>query len=336
MNEPAVHDIARYTTQSGVTLDLKLAYRTFGELSAARDNVIIVPTFYGGRDVDTAYMHAPGRAIDPSRYFVIVPNMFGNGRSSSPSNTPPPYGCSGFPVMSLYDNVVCQHRLLTEVFDVRRVRLVAGYSMGGMQAYQWAASFPDEVERIAVVCGAARCAWHNYVFLEGVKAALTADPAWRDGRFERKPERGLRAMGRVYAGWAMSQAFYRDELWRQIGFSSLEDYLVGGWEGNFLRRHAEDLLAQIHTWQHFSIADDPAYGGDFEAALRAIRAEVLLMPGRTDLYFRVEDNADELPRLARGRLAPIESDWGHRAGNPVHRGADWAFIREQIRALLER
>jgi hypothetical protein len=64
----------------------------------------------------------------------------------------------------------------------------------------------------------------------------------------------------------MSQAFYRDRLWTQLGYSSLEDWLVGAWEGNFLRRDALDLLAHIHTWQHFSIADDPAHGGDLERA----------------------------------------------------------------------
>jgi homoserine O-acetyltransferase len=205
--------------------------------------------------------------------------------------------------------------------------------MGGMQAYQWAASFPGEVDRVAVVCGAARCSPHNFVFLEGVKATLCADPAWNGLSFDGKPERGLRAMGRVYAGWALSQPFYRDRLWTQLGHSSLEDWLVGNWEGNFLRRDAMDLLAHLHTWQHFSIAQDPAHGGDFEAALRAIECPVLLMPGRSDLYFRWQDNADELPHLKHGTLAPIESDWGHRAGNPVHRGADWAFLRERVQAF---
>lgn len=336
-NPAAIFEAGDLRLSSGATYrGARLSYRTYGKLSPARDNVVLYPTSYSAQHLDTEWLIEPDGILDPTRWFVVIPDMFGNGLSSSPSNTASPWDGSRYPHFSILDNVRVQRRLLREVFGVERLKMVYGWSMGGMQAYQWAASFPDEVERIAVVCGAARCARHNYVFLEGVKAALTADPAWRDGRFERKPERGLRAMGRVYAGWAMSQAFYRDELWRQIGFSSLEDYLVGGWEGNFLRRHAEDLLAQIHTWQHFSIADDPACGGDFEAALRAIRAEVLLMPGRTDLYFRVEDNADELPLLARARLAPIESDWGHRAGNPVHRGSDWAFVREQVRALLER
>jgi homoserine O-acetyltransferase/O-succinyltransferase len=331
-----VFEAGNVVLSSGATYrNARLSYRTWGTLSPTRDNVVLYPTSYSAQHADIAWLIEPGGILDPARWFIVIPDMFGNGLSSSPSNTAPPYDGSRYPHFSILDNVRVQRRLLREVFGIERLKMVYGWSMGGMQAYQWAASFPDEVERIAVVCGAARCARHNFVFLEGVKAALTADPAWQDGRFVARPERGLRAMGRVYAGWALSQAFYRDELWREIGYSSLEDYLVGGWEGNFLRRHPEDLLAQIHTWQNFDICTDPAYRGDFHAALRAIRARVLLMPGRTDLYFRVEDNADELPHLSNARLAPIESDWGHRAGNPVHRGADWAFIRDQVSALLD-
>jgi len=336
-NPSAIFEAGDVRLGSGATYrGARLSYRTFGTLSPARDNVVLYPTSYSAQHLDTQWLIEPDGILDPNRWFVVIPDMFGNGLSSSPSNTSAPYDGSRYPHFSILDNVRVQRRLLREVFGIARLKMVYGWSMGAMQAYQWAASFPDEVERIAVVCGAARCAQHNYVFLDGVKAALTTDPAWHDGRFSAKPERGLRAMGRIYAGWAMSQAFYRDRLWTQLGYSSLEDYIVGGWEGNFLRRDASDLLAQIHTWQHFDISDDPAYGGDFEAALRAISADVLLMPSRTDLYFRVDDNADELPLLARGQLAPIESDWGHRAGNPVHRGADWAFIREQVQALLAR
>jgi homoserine O-acetyltransferase len=80
--------------------------------------------------------------------------------------------------------------------------------MGGQQAYHWAALYPEMVERIAVVFGSARTAPHNLVFLEGIRYALMADPAWRDGYFAEAPVRGLRAMGRIYAGWALSQAFF--------------------------------------------------------------------------------------------------------------------------------
>ncbi|MFZ4756886.1 MAG: alpha/beta fold hydrolase [Burkholderiaceae bacterium] len=311
-----------------------LSYRTYGTLNAARDNVVLYPTSFSAQHRDTEWLIEPGGILDPERWFIVIPDMMGNGLSTSPSTMPPPFDRSRYPQWSILDNVRVQRRLLREVFGVERLALVYGWSMGGMQAYQWASSFPDAVERAVVVCGAARCSPHNQVFLEGVKAALCADPAWRDGAFDGKPERGLRAMGRVYAGWAMSQNFYRDRLWTQLGYSSLEDWLVGNWEGNFLRRDALDLLAHLHTWQHFSIADDPVHGGDFERALRAITARVLLLPSRTDLYFRHEDNAAELPFLSNGRLEVIESDWGHRAGNPVHRGVDWTFLKDRVHAVL--
>jgi homoserine O-acetyltransferase len=142
-------------------------------------------------------------------------------------------------------------------------------------------------------------------------------------------------MGRIYAGWAMSQAFYREEAWRALGFSSLEDFLVRSWEANFSRRDAADLLAQLWTWQHGDISANEIHKGDLPAALRAIRARVLLMPGDHDLYFRVEDNRRELLHLHDAQLRPIPSIWGHRAGNPAQNPKDAAFIEAAVRELLE-
>jgi homoserine O-acetyltransferase len=333
----AIFDAGDVRLVSGHTSrNTKLSYRTYGTLSPARDNVVLYPTSFSAQHLDTQWLIEPGGILDPERWFIVIPDLMGNGLSSSPSNTPSPFDRGRWPQWSVFDNVLVQRRLLREVFGIEHLAMVYGWSMGGMQAYQWASSFPGEVDRVAVVCGAARCSPHNFVFLEGVRAALCADPAWNGLSFDTKPERGLRAMGRVYAGWALSQPFYRDRLWTQLGYSSVEDWMVGNWEGNFLRRDAMDLLAHVHTWQHFSIAQDPAHGGDFERALRAIECPVLLMPGRTDLYFRWQDNADELPFLEHGTLEPIESDWGHRAGNPVHRGADWAFLRDRVRAFAGR
>ena len=97
-------------------------------------------------------------------------------------------------------------------------------------------------------------------------------------------------MGRVYAGWGLSQAFYREEVWRPIGFSSLEDFLIGSWEANFRRRDANDLLAMLWTWQHADISANELYGRDLDRALGAITADAIVMPCETDLYFTVEDS----------------------------------------------
>jgi homoserine O-acetyltransferase len=324
--------------QSGdVFPGMRLAYKTFGRLNAVKDNVILYPTSFGAQHYDTEWLVASGNALDPERYFVIVPNLFGNGLSSSPSNASEALDAAPYPNISYHDAVSVQHRLITEHFGISKIALVYGWSMGAMQAYHWAALYPEMVERAAIVCGSARCSPFNHVFLEGVKAALTADPAFVEGRFVSKPTAGLRAMGRVYAGWAMSHGFYRDELWRALGFTSLEDFLARSWDGAFARRDANDLLAQIWTWQNGDISRCTQFGGDFGKALAAIKSRILLMPGQTDGYFQVRDNADELGLLTRARsaeLKPIPSLYGHRAGNPALIPADRAFLNAAISAFL--
>ena len=312
---------------------MTLAYKTFGTLNADKSNVVLYPTSYSAQHTDIAFMVGAGAALDPERWFIVILDLFGNGLSSSPSNTPMEPG-ETYPDVTVQDAVAVQRRMLAEVFGIDRVALVYGWSMGGMQAYHWAAMYPEAVERIAVVCGAARCAPHNRVFIEGAAHALKADPAWRDGAFSEPPARGFKALGRVYAGWALSQTFYREELWRTLGATSLEDYLVRFWDGNFARRNAADLLAQFWTWQHGDISANDLHGGDLPRALGAIRARTLLMPGDHDLYFQVDDSRLEMRHLRHAELAPIPSVWGHRAGNPLHQPDDRAFIERHVRALL--
>jgi len=328
-------DAGDMTLQSGAVFpSMRLAYKTYGRLNAGKDNVIVYPTSFSAQHFDTEWLIQPGGILDPDRFFIVIPNLFGNGLSSSPSNS----DVTPFPDISYHDAVAVQRRLLVEQFGISGIALVYGWSMGGMQAYHWAACHPDMVERAAVVCGSAKCSPYNHVFLEGVKAALTTDPAFRDGRFVAKPEAGLRAMGRVYAGWAMSHAFYRDEVWREAGFNSLEDYLVRGWDSAFARRDANDLLAQIGIWQRGDISACAAFGGDMGRALEAIKARILLMPGQTDRYFDPHDNADDIERLVNAKSVdfhPIPSIHGHRAGNPINNPIDRAFIHAKISALLQ-
>jgi homoserine O-acetyltransferase len=143
-------------------------------------------------------------------------------------------------------------------------------------------------------------------------------------------------MGRVYAGWALSQTFYRDELWRGMGFSSVEDYLVVAWEGSMLKRDPDNLLSHLWAWEHADISANELYGGDFAKALGAITARAVILPGATDLYFQVEDNRREVALMKNAELKVIPSDWGHRAGNPMASAADRDFIDAALMDLLAR
>ena len=328
-------NLGRTTLQSGLTVpNPVLAYKTFGELNADKTNAVLYPTSYGAQHTDIEWLIKPGGILDPEKYFIVIPNMFGNGLSTSPSNIEPPHSKARYPNFTAYDNVQAQRRLLLEVFEIDHLAMVYGWSMGAQQAMHWGALFPDKVERILSICGSARTAPHNKVFLEGVRATLTADPAWNGTHFTAKPEAGLRAMGRVYAGWGMSQEFYRDEAWRKIGFSSLEDYLIRSWEWNFLRRDADNLLAMLWTWINADVSQHSRYGRDLSKALGSITAKTILMPSETDLYFRVEDNSREIHHMPNAELRVIPSIWGHRAGNPSDNAEDEAYIRQAVQDLF--
>lgn len=336
MADYEIFEAGAVTLQSGATIrDCKLAYKTFGALNAKKDNVIVYPTWYSGQHPDNEWLIGAGLALDPAKYFIIIPNMIGNGLSSSPSNTPEPYNASRFPNVTAFDNVSLQHRLVTEKFGIERVKLVTGWSMGALQTFHWGCLYPDMVERILPFCGSAKCSRHNFVFLEGVKAALTADAAWNHGWYKEKPEKGLRAMARVYAGWGFSQAFYREQLdIKMLGYSSLEDFLVAFWEGFFLPKDANNLLAMLWTWQNGDISANPKFGGDFDKALGAIKAKALVMPGSTDLYFPPEDSQYEVSKMPNAEYRPILSIWGHFAGGPGTNPVDVKFLDNSLKELL--
>jgi homoserine O-acetyltransferase len=322
------------TLQSGRILpDARLGYKTYGTLSAGRDNVIVLPTFYTGtHERNEGYLKTVP-ALDPAHYFIVSVNLFGNGVSSSPSNTPPPWDGPRFPHITLFDNVACQHRLLTERFAVERIALVAGWSLAGCQSYQWAAQYPDLVAAIMPFCASARTSPHNIVFLEGVKAALQADCTFNGGDYESAPEAGLKAFARVYAGWAFSQTFYRQRLHRELGFETFEDLLVA-WEDDHLHWDANDLLAKLWTWQQGDISANDQYRGNFESALAAIRARAILIPCTTDLYFPPQDNAFEARHMPNAQLRPYASAWGHCVATPGRDRAFMAFLNECATELL--
>ncbi|WP_103109304.1 alpha/beta fold hydrolase [Brevibacillus reuszeri] len=322
--------------QSGETLPQAfLAYKTYGTLNATKDNVIVFPTSFGDQHYQNEWLIGINKALNPEKYFIVIPNMLGNGLSSSPSNAASPFDKANFPNVTIFDNVALQHRLLTERFGVKKVVLATGWSMGAIQAFQWGASYPDMVERLAPFAGTAKTWPHNSVMIEGIRAALQADAAWNKGMYTAPPELGLRTLGRVYASWGFSQAFYREECFKELGYASLSDFISSFWEESFFQSDANDLLAMMWTWQHADISRNPLYDGDFAFALNSIKARTVVMPVRTDLYFTAEDSQYETSLIPNATFQPIESIWGHLAGfglNPT----DANFIDSTLKVLLER
>jgi homoserine O-acetyltransferase len=326
-----VLDLGRFALESGADLpEARLAYTTHGVLNAAGDNAVLVPSYYTGTHASAEAWIGAGRALDPAEWFIVSVDLFGNGVSTSPSTAAAEARGTAFPTVSIGDNVRAQHRL-AEHLGVRRWRLIAGWSMGALQAYEWAVRYPAFVDAFLPIAGAARCSPHNAVFLAGVEAALRADPVFDGGRYTMPPRAGLRAFGTVYAGWAYSQAFFRDGVYRELGYADVAT-LLEDWAADHERWDANDLLAMLRTWQQA----DPGRGvdGGLAAALAGVRARSIVMPSSTDLYFTVEDNVLESAMMARSEVRVISSDLGHVAGRPGVRAAETAVIEAAMRELL--
>jgi homoserine O-acetyltransferase/O-succinyltransferase len=328
--------IAKFNSESGVTLpQARIVYGTYGHLNAAKDNVVLLPSHYLADFHGYEWLIGPNHALDTSRLFLVATELFGNGRSSSPSNTPEPYHGPRFPVTTIRDNVEGVHRLLTDELHVTHVRAIIGFSMGAQQAFQWAVSYPTFADRIVATAGTAKTYPHGFVRLEGQIAALTADAAFQNGDYTSPPTKGLEAFAVVWTAWLFSQEWWRKELWREgakpgTTFESvLQDFRT-----NFIPgADANDLILQMRTWEKHDVGATPGFSGDVGRALGSIKVPLLYMPSETDLYFPVGDARYEAAFIPGVSLVPIPSLWGHTAGagsNP----ADEKFLNETITRFL--
>src|SRR5262249_19222503 len=133
---------------------------------------------------------------------------------------------------------------------LERVRLVTGWSMGACQTFEWAAQFPEMVRAACPIAGSARTASFNKVFLLSLRRALELDPVFAGGFYDRPPIEGLKAFAAIYAGWGTSEPFYRSEVYRAFGARDYLEHVAYFWEPFFMRCDANNLLAQLWTWQH--------------------------------------------------------------------------------------
>lgn len=335
---PEQHEyvIRHFRTESGVELpEVRVVYGTYGQLNPAADNAVLLPSHYMADMKGYEWLIGPGKALDPSKLFLVTSELFGNGRSSSPSNTPEPYHGPRFPVMTIRDNVEAVHRLLTEELHVRHLRAVIGFSMGAQQAFQWSVSYPEFMDRIVATAGTAKTYGHGIVRLEGQIAALTADPTFNNGDYKDEPVVGIQAFSVVWTGWLFSQEWWRQELWRtdpSMGKTFQE--VLDGFRTHFIpNADANNLILQMRTWESNDVGNTANFHGDVEAALRSIKAHVLYMPSATDLYFPVTDARYEAAFIPHCQLLPIPSLWGHPAGAGAS-PADEKFINEHVASFL--
>ncbi|HLK62064.1 MAG TPA: alpha/beta fold hydrolase [Bryobacteraceae bacterium] len=334
--KPEQHEfvIRNFHTEGGAILpEARIVYGTYGHLNAARDNAVLLPSHYMANLHGYEWLIGPERALDSSQLFLVATELFGNGRSSSPSNTPEPFHGPRFPVTTIRDNVEVVHKLLVEELKITHLRAIVGFSMGAQQAFQWAVSYPEFASRIVATSGTAKTYPHGVVRLEGQIAALTADAAFQNGDYTSPPKKGLEAFGMVWAAWLYSQEWWRKELWRATARpGTTGEQTMNSFRTRF-SADANDYILQAHTWEKHNVGTTPGFDGDVERALKSIKVPFLYMPSETDLYFPIGDARYEQAFIPGVTFTPIPSLWGHTAGaasNP----ADGKFLNETIGRFL--
>ncbi|MCJ1285255.1 hypothetical protein MMC26_004595 [Xylographa opegraphella] len=326
-----------------------IAYKTFGDQESP---AIVYPTWFSGSISDNVWLIGEDKTLNPKQYFIIIPALFGNGQSSSPSN----HGSDKpFPKVSFFDNVRAQYELVTKHLKIQHLHAVLGWSMGAGQTYQWITQYPNMMDFAVPFCGSAKTSIHNQVFLEGVKSAMLAAKVQSsagskegaiavEGEKQRKwshkeKEVGMKAFGRGYAGWGFSQAFYRERLHeKHYGFKDLESFMQGVWEAWACSKDPENMLVMLQTWQSGDCSNQQPYKGDFAMAMQSIRAKTLVLPCKTDLYFPPEDSEFEVANMSPGigRLEQFPSIWGHWAGGPGDSKDDLKWLDNHLRDLFSK
>jgi homoserine O-acetyltransferase len=338
LETPVRHEfvIKNFKTESGVVLpEARVVYGTYGHLNAAHDNVILLPSHYMAKLNGYEWLMGPDKALDPAKLFLVTTELFGNGSSSSPSNTPKPFDGPRFPVMTIRDNVEAVHRLLTEELHVTHLKAVIGFSMGAQQAFQWAVSYPEFMDRVVATSGTAKTYGHGIVRLEGQIAAITEDPAFKGGDYVDEPLKGIQTSGLVWAAWIYSPEWWRKEMWRLNAKpgTTFEDVLNRMRTDFFKGSDANNLILQMRTWEKHDVGTTPGFNGDTKKALGSIKVPFLYMPSMTDQYFPVGDARYEAQFMHTVSLLPIPSLWGHPAGAAVD-PADAKFLNENIAKFL--
>lgn len=316
-----------------------LAYETYGELNAEKSNAILVVHSLSG-DAHAAGLHrgeekpgwwdsmiGPGRAFDTKKYFIICSNVLGGCKGSTgPSSIDPktgkPFGLD-FPIITIADMVNAQRRLIDHL-GIDRLLCVVGGSMGGMQALQWVALYPDRVRCAIPIATALKHHPQQIAFDEVGRQAIMADPDWRDGNYYEtgQPERGLavaRMIGHItyMSDQSMEDKFSRKLKEKNYSFSFKTDFEVEGYlryrGDNFVKRFdANSYLYITKAMDYFDLSQ-----GRLFSVKEQLETRFLVIAFHSDWLYPVYQSKNILQELRVRQVdatyCEIKSTYGHDA-----------------------
>ncbi|HTJ14411.1 MAG TPA: alpha/beta fold hydrolase [Dinghuibacter sp.] len=280
---------------SGQTLQsCHLGYRIHGKLNEQRTNAILFPSWYGGTAKSIEYTN-PWLVIDTTRFCLIIIDALGDGVSSSPSNSETQHG-PDFPQISIKDMVESEHRLAQQL-KIEKAFAIIGISMGGIQTFQWAVSYPDFTDRLIPIVGSPKPTAYDLMLYHLFKRIVENDSAFNHGRYTKNPNI-------VAANMLMD-----------LGITTPTDRLTTNYDDwmknveNNNRVDWNDQLTQIDAVIGHDIGKP--YGG-LDAAAKRIKGKMLIISSLQDHLVNPHP-AMEFSKLVHAQLIVIDNPSGHLA-----------------------
>jgi len=285
---------------SGETIqDLKLGYRTVGQLNADKSNAILFPCWYGGATEQLQGNAVPGGLADSSKYFVILVDPIGNGVSTSPSNSTAQPRMK-FPKITMRDMVNAEYALASKTLGLKHLKAVMGISMGGMQSFQWSVSYPDYMDKVIPIVGSPRLAPFDLAHWAAELDLIRLDPAWQGGDYAKNPK--LRLRTRIDDLMMTTPADYNAKHKRQeilAGTDNLEE--SASFDANNYIREGEAMLST-------DVSD--VFGGDMKKAAAAVKAKMLIIVADQD-HMVTPEPAEEFAKYTGAPVYHLEGKCGH-------------------------
>ncbi|HEX4076004.1 MAG TPA: alpha/beta fold hydrolase [Candidatus Acidoferrales bacterium] len=291
--------------QSGAVIrDFRLGYRTVGELNADKSNAVLWPTYLGGHSEDLLQYVGPANVVDTTKYFAILVDSIGDSISSSPSNSRKQPRMR-FPEFTIRDMVESEHRLVTETLHLSHLHAVVGYSMGGMQTFEWAAAYPDFMDEAIALSGSPQSTSYDKLLWTAEIRALELDPNWRGGKGHAPMTRGFAVYSEIDSMNVTSPPY-------RVAHTSPKEFDA------FLAKTDKEALGNaaaacdaIRQRQAIMSLDIPGeYGETLEQTAKRVRAKMLVMVSPEDHMV----NPEPAVAFANAIGAPVvllDSDCGH-------------------------
>ena len=290
-----------FTLESGkVIQNCVIGYRIYGKLNSDKTNAILFPTWFGGNTRQIALV-TPWHAIDTTRYCLITVDAFGDGVSSSPSNSTAQHGAA-FPAFTIRDMVESQRKMLTEKLGISQLAAIIGVSMGGIQTFQWAVSYPGFAKHLIPIIGSPRPSGYDMMLYNMYSKIIEADSAFNHGNYTVNPQI-------VPAAMLMQLSSTTPGYWvKNMPYEKVAGYLKG------LETAKNADWNDLHYQVKAVIGQDisKAFGGSMQEAANHIKAKMVIIVSQQDHLVNPAP-AIEFSKLLPSKLVILNSDKGHLA-----------------------